>query len=70
MSRGAGISTYDDGPFVVVGPVCLVDAEGRVFPVEEKIALGRCGASAGKPFCDGTHVKIGFRAAEKAPPGV
>jgi CDGSH-type Zn-finger protein len=65
--EGVRISAYDDGPFLVTGPVTVLDAEGRRFPVRKAtVALCRCGASAGKPFCDGTHSKIGFRAAEKA----
>lgn len=61
------ISAYDNGPFLVTGTVEITDAAGNKFPVrKETVALCRCGASAGKPFCDGTHTKIGFRAAEKA----
>lgn len=62
------ISTYKDGPFLVTGGAFrLTDAEGGEFPVEkETIALCRCGASTRKPFCDGTHSKVGFQAAEKA----
>ncbi len=68
MASGTRISTYEDGPFLVTGgPFVLVDADGGKFPVKkETIALCRCGASTTKPFCDGTHSKVGFRAAERA----
>jgi len=70
MDGGVRISAYDDGPFLVTGAVEITDAAGKSFPVrKETVALCRCGASAGKPFCDGTHSKIGFRAAEKAARG-
>jgi len=52
----------------VNGRVELRDAGGNVYPAKERIALCRCGASTTKPFCDGTHSKIGFQAAEKAVP--
>jgi 3-phenylpropionate/trans-cinnamate dioxygenase ferredoxin subunit len=52
----------------VTGEVELIDADGTKFPVEKRMALCRCGASTEKPFCDGTHSKIGFQAAEKAVP--
>jgi CDGSH-type Zn-finger protein len=41
------------------GPL-LVEVNGRV-----EAALCRCGGSGNKPFCDGTHAKIGFQAEEK-----
>ncbi|HKR28404.1 MAG TPA: CDGSH iron-sulfur domain-containing protein, partial [Acidobacteriaceae bacterium] len=48
--------------------VKLVDADGREWDLTGKPAfsLCRCGASVNKPFCDGTHSKIGFQAAEAA----
>lgn len=51
-----------NGPVAVRGPVELVDAEGGMFAVGSRIALCRCGGSANKPFCDGSHRLNGFRA--------
>jgi CDGSH-type Zn-finger protein len=62
------IEIIKNGPYIVKGEVELIDADGNKFPVEPRMALCRCGASAEKPFCDGTHSKIGFKAAEKAVP--
>ena len=57
-----------NGPFVVEGPFRLIDADGNEYPVVagKKVSLCRCGASTRKPFCDGTHSKMGFEAAERA----
>jgi len=50
------------------GTVELVDANGNQYDLTGKAAfsLCRCGGSVNKPFCDGTHSKIGFQAAELA----
>lgn len=64
------IRTRESGPFLVEGPVKVVDAKGNVFVIPEgktSIALCRCGASANKPFCDGKHRVVGFIATECAP---
>lgn len=63
------ITPRDNGPYLVKGPVTIVDAEGRSFDTKgrETIALCRCGGSSTKPFCDGTHAKIGFSAVTRAP---
>ncbi len=68
MEESTRISTYENGPFLVTGGrFRVVDADGGEFPVEkETIVLCRCGASTKKPFCDGTHSRVGFRAAERA----
>src|SRR5437763_12940964 len=62
------ITVRRNGPFRVEGPIRLVDADGNEYDLTGKPAfsLCRCGASVNKPFCDGTHSKIGFQAAEAA----
>lgn len=61
------IQTRLNGPYLVKGPITLVDAEGNEFRVErDPVALCRCGQSSNKPFCDGTHSKVAFQAPEKA----
>ena len=62
------ITIRKNGPYLVKGVVELKDADGTVYPAEQTFALCRCGASTKKPFCDGTHSKIGFDAAAKAVP--
>lgn len=65
---GVTIKVKNNGPFLVEGPFRLVDADGNEYPIEagKKVNLCRCGASTKKPFCDGTHSKMGFAAAERA----
>ena len=53
---------------VVTGLIELRDTNGNVLPTQERTVLCRCGASTKKPFCDGTHSKIGFQAAAQAVP--
>jgi CDGSH-type Zn-finger protein len=60
------ISIRPNGPYLVEGDVELIDPHGNKVDTtgRPKIALCRCGGSVQKPFCDGTHSKIGFQAAE------
>ena len=60
------ITVRPNGPFRVEGPIQLVDAQGNAWNLEGKpaISLCRCGASANRPFCDGSHNKIGFQSAD------
>ncbi len=62
------ISIRPNGPYLVEGDVEVLDVNGNKVDTtgRPKIALCRCGASVTKPFCDGTHSKIGFQAAEAA----
>ncbi|NLI00289.1 MAG: CDGSH iron-sulfur domain-containing protein [Chthonomonadales bacterium] len=55
------IEVLKDGPYLVTGAVELLDADEQPIEVKTtKIALCRCGRSAEKPFCDGTHRKSGW----------
>jgi CDGSH-type Zn-finger protein len=65
------ITIRPNGPYRVEAPegsIELVDANGTPYDLTGKPAfsLCRCGGSTNKPFCDGTHSKIGFQAAEAA----
>ena len=57
------ITPYRDGPLLVRGPFTLRDQDGNEIEVGRKtVALCRCGKSRTRPFCDGTHQLIRFRA--------
>ena len=65
------ITAKRNGPYLVTGDLNelnLTDAAGSRYDLSGKqaVALCRCGGSVNKPFCDGTHSKIGFQAAEAA----
>ena len=62
------IRLRQNGPYVVEGDeVRIIDWNGQEYWIEKRpAALCRCGASTKKPFCDGTHSRIGFQAAEAA----
>jgi CDGSH-type Zn-finger protein len=51
-----------NGPIRLEGDIVLLDQEGRAFGLSGRtaVSLCRCGQSANKPFCDGTHGKVGF----------
>lgn len=62
------ITPSDDGPNMVRGPVKIVDADGNEWDISGRqvVALCRCGQSENKPFCDGTHSKVGFSSKPRA----
>ena len=63
------IKALKNGPYMVQGSIELIGPDGKPVATEEgNIFLCRCGASSEKPFCDGTHSKIGFKAAAEAVP--
>jgi len=74
------VAVTQDGPYVVTGNIPLAKQvitanadgdseswrEGHRFPARQKYSLCRCGQSNTKPYCDGTHAKVGFDGTETA----
>ena len=62
-SRGGTlrITPLADGPLQVIGNLEICSGTGRTVFRAENTRLCRCGGSGNKPFCDGTHARIGFR---------
>jgi uncharacterized Fe-S cluster protein YjdI/CDGSH-type Zn-finger protein len=57
------IDARPNGPLHVRGRVRIMGPGGQLIREDTRVALCRCGASQNKPFCDGTHRRIGFRTA-------
>lgn len=54
------IEVAPNGPLMVYGNVTIKDKDGNETRKNKVTALCRCGASSNKPYCDGSHKKIGF----------
>ncbi len=79
-SNSSRIEILKDGPYVVSGGLPLSEQwivtnqagesldyrEGKRYPAQVQYALCRCGQSGHKPFCDGSHKKVGFDGTETA----
>lgn len=56
------ITATRNGPYQITGPFKIFDHQGNELAFEgDEVFLCRCGHSNSKPFCDGTHRKVGFR---------
>ncbi len=57
------ITPLNNGPLRVEGDFEIVDPQGNAFGLAGRTALSlcRCGHSANKPFCDGSHKRVGFQ---------
>lgn len=62
------IECRPNGPYLVKGLSNLRNSSGETLPTQPTMALCRCGGSANKPFCDGTHNRNGFSGQRTAPP--
>ncbi len=60
----ASIKIVKNGPILVEGNCLLLDPEGKEMAEHGAYSLCRCGSSRKKPFCDGSHIKIGFQDSE------
>lgn len=60
---GTKIVPLNNGPYRVEGDFEILDPEGKVFGLGGRtaVSLCRCGHSANKPFCDGSHNRVGFQ---------
>jgi CDGSH-type Zn-finger protein len=69
MTEPLEIRCRENGPYVIKGPVRIVDHLGKAFTIpsgKDAVALCRCGQSKKRPFCDGSHRTCGFQATEIA----
>ncbi len=66
-SNQVTLTPTDNGPYHIEGTVTFVDTEGKVISTETDLWLCRCGQSAEKPFCDGSHRRVGFQDTVRAP---
>ncbi|MBI4445214.1 MAG: CDGSH iron-sulfur domain-containing protein [Acidobacteria bacterium] len=57
------ITCRNNGPLRISGQFVIKDADGKEFDLSgrEVVSLCRCGHSQNKPFCDGSHAKVGFQ---------
>lgn len=60
MTKKTEFKVFENGPIEVTGNFEIIDVNGERIKKEGPVFLCRCGGSANKPFCDGTHKKTGF----------
>jgi len=62
MADGVKVTVLRNGPLRIEGVVEVADHEGGTYGLKgrTKLSLCRCGHSANKPFCDGSHAREGF----------
>ena len=60
LESGLKVQVLSKGPLLVEGTITLVDVNGKRGVKMGDTYFCRCGGSSNKPFCDGTHNKIGF----------
>lgn len=68
MEDKTTIACRNNGPYRITGNFVIQDEQGGEFGLSGRttISLCRCGHSQNKPFCDGTHNKVGFQSVVEA----
>ncbi len=61
QDRAPMVTVTKDGPYAIAGGIALIDQQLGEGASSEHYTLCRCGASKNKPFCDGSHWRIGFK---------
>jgi uncharacterized Fe-S cluster protein YjdI len=56
------VATIPDGPLWLLGGVAVETTDGFTYEVRNRQLACRCGASQNKPFCDGSHRRVSFKA--------
>lgn len=69
MTDKLSIEERENGPLIVKNAETMTGSDGTPFEVKPVMGLCRCGASANKPFCDGSHNAIGFESHGGTPQG-
>jgi CDGSH-type Zn-finger protein len=66
----ATIKPVDNGPYLIAGDFEVRDGEDKALDSKQlqTVALCRCGQSANKPFCDGSHSRVNFKSEVRATP--
>jgi len=67
MTEPTRIHVWNSDALEVRGDFALRDAKGGEFRQHGRVRLCRCGESRKKPYCDNSHIRIGFRSEVKAP---
>ena len=60
QTSGVKVNVIANGPLMVHGTISITDKDGNTSVKDKTTAFCRCGASANKPYCDGSHRKINF----------
>ncbi|MCA8881499.1 MAG: CDGSH iron-sulfur domain-containing protein [Rhodobacteraceae bacterium] len=69
MTDGPRIEARENGPLVAKGVTRMTGPDGAAIETKTVMALCRCGHSRTKPFCDGSHARVGFTGAGGEPAG-